>query len=294
VTNPYFIDEPSIISFSGGRTSAYMLWRVLQAHDGVLPDCVKVLFANTGKEMPETLDFVRNCGEQWGVDIVWLERSVRSEVDETKKYGKTYKYETKVVNYETASRSGEPFAQLIAARAYAPNAVARFCTVDLKIRAIEQYCVQFEDFEDGWQALIGIRADEERRAAKMHGTKEGKQDRFLPLWLDGVTRFDVSDFWNAQNFDLGLPNIGGTTPFGNCDLCFLKGHTRKLSIIRERPDLADWWIEQEASLSKQVGSAAYFRADQPSYATMKMIATDQGNLFDKFDDDDSMSCFCGD
>ena len=62
--DPYFIKEPAAISFSGGRTSAYMLWRVLQAHGGTLPDHIKVVFANTGKEMPETLDFVRDCGEQ--------------------------------------------------------------------------------------------------------------------------------------------------------------------------------------------------------------------------------------
>jgi predicted phosphoadenosine phosphosulfate sulfurtransferase len=40
---------PTCISFSGGRTSAYLLWRVLQAHGGKLPDDAQVLFANTGK-----------------------------------------------------------------------------------------------------------------------------------------------------------------------------------------------------------------------------------------------------
>ena len=75
--NPYVINEPAVISFSGGRTYAYMLYKILEAHGGTLPDHVKVCFANTGKEMPETLDFVRDCGEQWGVDIVWLECRAR-------------------------------------------------------------------------------------------------------------------------------------------------------------------------------------------------------------------------
>lgn len=32
-----------------------------------------VVFANTGKERPETLDFVQECAERWDVPIPWLE-----------------------------------------------------------------------------------------------------------------------------------------------------------------------------------------------------------------------------
>ncbi len=50
-----------------------MLRKVLDAYDGCLPENIKVCFANTGKEMPETLDFVRDCAKKWNIDIVWLE-----------------------------------------------------------------------------------------------------------------------------------------------------------------------------------------------------------------------------
>lgn len=53
--NPFQITEPTCISFSGGRTSAYMLWRVLQAHDGKLPDEAVVCFANTGMEASKAI-----------------------------------------------------------------------------------------------------------------------------------------------------------------------------------------------------------------------------------------------
>src|SRR5690606_21274192 len=69
--NPYLITGPAIISFSGGRTSRYMLKHIIDAHGGTLPDDVVVCFANTGKEMPETLDFVLRTEQEYGCPIVW-------------------------------------------------------------------------------------------------------------------------------------------------------------------------------------------------------------------------------
>ena len=111
---------PTCISFSGGRTSGYMLWLTLQAHGEKLPDDTHVVFANTGKEEEATLRFVRDCAERWGVPIVWVE--YRPDGD-----GWT------TVDFHTASRNGEPFDALIRKRNYLPNPVARFCTVELKI-----------------------------------------------------------------------------------------------------------------------------------------------------------------
>jgi 3'-phosphoadenosine 5'-phosphosulfate sulfotransferase (PAPS reductase)/FAD synthetase len=71
--NPYLITGPALISFSGGRTSAYMLHEILKAHDGQLPPDVVVAFANTGKEREETLRFVHECGVRWNVKIRWVE-----------------------------------------------------------------------------------------------------------------------------------------------------------------------------------------------------------------------------
>lgn len=287
-TDYYKINEPAVISFSGGRTSAYMLWRILDAYDGVLPDYIKICFANTGKEMPETLDFVKKCADEWNVEIVWLERYAELSPPGSKN---KFTYTTKVVNPEDAAQNGEPFLQLIKAKRYAPNPVARFCTVELKIRAISEWLKSI-GFETPYVGFIGIRADEQRRAAKMQGTVESGQERYLPLYLNGITKEHVYEFWQKNSFDLKLPNNRGTTDWGNCDLCFLKGLSKKMAIIRERPELADWWIEAEKKLSADVGKGAYFRADQPSYEDMKIIATTQ-SVFD-FGDDQTIPCFCGD
>ena len=72
----YKIPTPAVISFSGGRTSAFMLKQILNAYGGTLPKDIKVCFANTGKELPETLDFVHEVETMWDVDIHWLELEI--------------------------------------------------------------------------------------------------------------------------------------------------------------------------------------------------------------------------
>ena len=269
------------MSFSGGRTSAYMLYRTIKAHNGKLPDYVKVCFANTGKEMPQTLDFVNNCSINWGVKIHWLEYDGRVQ----KENSKNYQYFWKEVDYATASRNGQPFAKLIQDVGQLPNPLNRMCSGQMKIRTINRF-LQTQGFNSPYQAMIGIRADEVRRARKMLGSVSDGSEKMLPLYEDGISKEDVGKFWKEQSFDLELPNHNGVTDWGNCDLCFLKGRSKRLSIMQQRPDLADWWIEQE---NKQND---YFNRLELGYEQIRIIATDQQG-FD-FGDDDSISCFCGD
>jgi len=275
--DPFIIDEPTCISFSGGRTSAYLLWRVLQSNGG-LPDQAIVCFANTGKEEEATLEFVRDCGINWGVKIHWLEYQ---DAEKTKD-------RFKVVDFETASRNGEPFEQLIIKKKYLPNPVTRFCTIELKIRTIHRYLksIGWDDHNET-QDWMGIRADEMRRAAKVDRSR-------VPLVTAGITAADVGRFWKAHSFDLKLSNIGGKTLHGNCDLCFLKGGNIILSLIAEKPDRAVWWAKMETMVQSSklaTGDGGRFRNDRPSYAAMAKFTDEQATLFT---DEESISCFCGD
>lgn len=278
--SPYEILEPTCISFSGGRTSAYMLWRVLEAHGGKLPEDAIVCFANTGKEDEATLKFVHDCETNWNVPIVWLEYT---DADEPKDRWKQ-------VTYETASRDGEPFEAVIRKKCYLPNPVTRFCTIEMKIRTIANYlfhigmCEKRSHGEN--MAWVGIRADEPRRAAKI------PRDR-TPLVAAGVTKEMVGEFWRNQSFDLELPNINGVTYHGNCDLCFLKGASQTMSLIQEKPERAIWWagMENQAKNFCEKVSGQVFRQDRANYADMMKFAQDQTDFFG---DDESISCFCGD
>ncbi len=271
--NPYLINEPTCISFSGGRTSAYMLYQILHANNG-LPDEAVVCFANTGKEEEATLRFVQDCSEHWGVHIYWLEYRDNEQRFE-------------VVSYETASRKGEPFEALILKKKYLPNPVTRFCTIEMKIRTISKFCKWMGLDIGESDAWVGIRADEPRRVAKIG------IDR-LPLVKAGITAKDIGAFWKAQPFDLGLPNINGKTMHGNCDLCFLKGGSQVVSLIAEKPERAIWWAKMEslvASVNVQShDGTAKFRKDRPSYQDMMNFTIDQADMFT----DESIGCFCGD
>jgi len=270
--NPYKIEGPAIISFSGGRTSGFMLKQILDAHGGKLPDDVLVSFQNTGKEMPQTLDFIQECSERWDVPIVWLEYRVNE----------TNKPTFAVVDHATASRCGEPLEAVIRKRKYLPNQVARFCTGETKVLTLQRYAKSI-GMKD-WDNVVGIRADEPRRIATMRT----KDNYLVPLADDGVTKYEILDFWFRQPFNLELPTVNGTTPKGNCDLCYLKGAKTIMGIIREEPHLADWWSEME----KQIG--ATFRPDRPSYGKMKEMVQNQGDLFSKLPDDETIPCMCTD
>jgi len=274
-----------------------MLWRILQAHGGKLPEDVVVCFANTGKEMPETLDFVQECSERWAVPITWLEFYADKPFEPK---DSVLANAWRVVDHRSASRNGEPFSMLLdnALVSSIPNPVARQCTVQLKIRTIERYIKKTIGWDE-WISVIGIRADEPYRAAKLRANPSGGrsgQYRIAPLVDCGVTAAEVGEFWLRQPFDLRLPNMGGKTMHGNCDLCFLKGADQVQSLIREQPERAKWWIraeERSEEIRGNVGFVSRFRKDRPSYAAMHKMALAQGEIF-AFDDEALQDCACTD
>ena len=212
------------INFSGGRTSGFMLHEILSAN-GNLPERCEVVFANTGREMPETLDFVNECSVNWNVPITWLEY----EVIEGKPNFKT-------VSHNSASRDGKPFETLINHCRRLPSPYQRFCTKELKVNTMRRYAKQKN--WNKWTTAIGIRADESHRALVKDDSKE---TCWYPLNDANVSEKDVLSFWRKQKFDLRV--IKG---FGNCDGCFLKSERNLATLWKLYPERAKWWAKQES------------------------------------------------
>jgi 3'-phosphoadenosine 5'-phosphosulfate sulfotransferase (PAPS reductase)/FAD synthetase len=224
------------------------------------------------------LKFVQACADNWNVLITWIEYQ-----KELPGY--------KVVTFETASRTGQPFEEMLFNKQYLPSPVMRFCTTELKIRPMAKYLFDIGITETKSQgetaAMIGIRADEQRRAAKIADKSR------LPLVTAGVTKHDVSAFWRNQSFDLELPNNNGVTMHGNCDLCYLKPTHQVLSLIAEKPERAKWWARMEAThTNKAINQGGLFRKDRPNYAALAKYAASQHDMFDQ--NEEAISCFCGD
>jgi 3'-phosphoadenosine 5'-phosphosulfate sulfotransferase (PAPS reductase)/FAD synthetase len=280
----YFkIEGPAIISFSGGRTSGYMLWRILMSNGGILPKDVHCIFANTGKEMQETLDFVNDCSINWNVPITWIEYKETPIAKE--------RWHT--VSYETASRFGEPFEAIIKIKNYLPNSLARFCTSELKVIPIKRYSQQVLNFKE-WDMIIGFRADEPRRVAKLSNPSKEPFDRLAPLASAGINTAEILEFWKNSSFDLNLPSVDGKTVGGNCDMCFLKGAAKIKGLIKDNPSSVTWWIAQENRIvsDKYPDGFAKFRMDRKSYKSLSDDALISEEI--PYSDDELTECNCTD
>lgn len=223
---------------------------------------------NTGKEREETLRFVHKCASRWNVKVHWVE-------------WREGKPGFKEVDFNLASRFGEPFAALIAKKQYLPNAVTRFCTQELKIRPMRDFCRSLG--WDRWINVIGLRYDEGMRVLKALGRNDDGKERFsvaMPLSRAHITKRDIMLFWlgaNAdpkrltnslpQGFDLGLSDHEG-----NCDLCFLKGRSKLAAIMRDQPGLEAWWINEENVLEARF-------VTERSYSSILQQVNDQDDFF---------------
>lgn len=230
-----------LVSFSGGQTSAYMTkWCIDNLSNQYE---IVVVFANTGKEREETLQFVNECDKRWNFNTVWVE----AVVDPEKGKGTSFK----VVTFETASRNGEPFERVIQKYGI-PNSAFPHCTRELKTRPIHKYIKSL-----GWKryyTAIGIRKDEVDRIDKNY-----KKNRFvypfIALNMKPSDKIDVNIFWLTQDFRLNLKGYEG-----NCDLCWKKSDRKILSLLLENPNRAEWWDEMQKKYGK--GQYHFFRKNR--------------------------------
>lgn len=229
---------PSFAGISGGRTSAMMA--------ALLDPKVILCFENTGREHEATLQFLLRLEEALGRRIFWLEwRPPPRRGDPPKMFG------FEVVTYETAhKRSGALFEGLLEALAdyratkgkppIVPHQGLRICTAYLKHRvqrAFMRACGV--DIDDPQEQILGLRADEPARVARLTELETRARSYRAPLSAAGIAKLDVHRLWSRQPFDLEIEHDRQ----GNCGACFLKDDADRSRVLGEEWCDADWWID---------------------------------------------------
>lgn len=208
-----------LVSFSGGETSAYMaqwLWKHKQDEYEMV-----FVFANTGQENEETLEFVEKCSKFFGFPVVWVEGVF------SKKYGVGAK--SKVVNFSTADRDGKVFEEMISVYSI-PNIANPQCTKELKANPINHYARHVLKWKTFYTA-IGIRSDESDRINR----KAKKLKLIYPLInnkMQPMTKPKINFFWKLQPFRLELKGYQG-----NCKWCWKKNIKKLQRIAYENPEV---------------------------------------------------------
>ena len=218
-----------VCTFSGGRTSAFM-GKFLLEYDKYKSFDKLFIFCNTGKEDEKTLEFIDKCDKEWNLNIVWIETKIN------KQKGKGTDF--KVVDFKTASRNGEPFSDMLDVYPM-PTVMGSNCTRELKLTPMNKYIKSL-----GYKNVItamGIRYDERHRKSNT-----AKQKGLVYPLIDDILVDEqmIRNWWDTQTFDLELKDYQG-----NCDLCFKKSERKRLTIIKENPKTAQWWLDMEAKHS---------------------------------------------
>ena len=229
--------KKGLISFSGGETSAFMLWWLLQNKSDEYD--FTVVFANTGRENGQSLQFVKRCGEHFNCEIVWLEAVIHPQYNK----GTTHRivtFETATRNQDWKLRNNTPFEEMVKKYGLA-NISARFSTRELKERPIHSYMKSLGFKKWQYETFIGIRVDEFDR---MSSKKSQYKLRYPLVSWKPFTKQHVNFWWMQMPFRLELQGWEG-----NCITCYKKNLDKLIQIMIDD----SWKFEFDEYLETKYG-----------------------------------------
>lgn len=253
-----------LITVSGGKTSGFM---AVYCKERYKDDNLLFCFANTGKELPQTYEFLKNIEAHFDIPIVWLEADVNPEK------GKGTGYT--VTGYDSAKKNGEPFESVI--KKYGlPSKLYRHCTRELKEAPVHSFAKEY--FSGDYLTAIGIRADEQSRLSKKPGI-------IYPLAEINISKQFINDWWSKQPFNLELSESQG-----NCDFCFLKSKRKRINLLKGGLDVS-WWSDME----QRYGDERRPMMDVRNGVTVQDLVrlSEVQNLQMDLSFDFETNCFCG-
>ncbi|EET2705466.1 phosphoadenosine phosphosulfate reductase family protein, partial [Escherichia coli] len=142
-----------VVSFSGGRTSAYLVHLMEQRRKA--GENVHYILMDTGCEHPLTYRFIREVVKFWDIPLTVLQVDINPELGQPNGYTE---WEPKDI--QTRMPVLKPFMDMV--KKYGtPYIGGAFCTDRLKLTPFTKYCD--DHFGQGnYITWLGIRADEPR------------------------------------------------------------------------------------------------------------------------------------
>ncbi len=207
-----------VVSFSGGRTSAYLVHLMEQRRINEDLD-VRYIYMDTGAEHPKTYEFIKNVVSHFGINLTCLRVVVNPELGQGNSY--------EVIPVSEIKHDLEPWKAIV--KKYGlPYPAGAFCTREMKFNPVTKYC---KDNFDEYTTWIGIRVDEQNRLRLKDGIN----------YLADISDFekdDINHWWSKQPFDLNIPEH-----LGNCVFCIKKSVNKIALAARDEPMLAKQFID---------------------------------------------------
>ncbi|EGV16210.1 phosphoadenosine phosphosulfate reductase family protein [Thiocapsa marina] len=190
-----------LLGLSGGKDSSAL---AIYLRDRI-PE-MEYFFADTGAELPETLEYIDLLEDYLGKPIAKL--NARRDFD----------YYLKLHNN------------------YLPSPRQRWCTINLKLLPFENYVGNDEVI-----SYIAIRADEPSRAGYL-STKPNIKTCF-PFKDDGLNKEDITQI--LEESGLGLPKYYSWRSRSGCYFCFFQRREEWVGLKKHHPDLYERAKEYE-------------------------------------------------
>jgi 3'-phosphoadenosine 5'-phosphosulfate sulfotransferase (PAPS reductase)/FAD synthetase len=212
-----------VCTVSAGYSSMMMAIKIKEWYPN---DTIIYLFANTGMEDERSLQFLKECSDYYGLDIIYLEPILNT------KKGKGTNY--KVVKFEELDRTGWFFELGISIYGI-PSRANKWCNRELKLIPMTKFSNDYFGFNN-WCVALGIRIDEMDRFSENYKIN----NLFYPLVENKIDSRERNKFWSTQSIKLNIKAYEG-----NCTMCFEKSDRKRMTIANEYPDKVIWWDKME-------------------------------------------------
>ena len=200
-----------VVSFSGGRTSAYLCKLMIEKFGR---ENVDFIYMDTGAEHTKTYEFIRNVNREFNLNLICLRG------DFSKPLGGGVGYS--VVDISSANPDLTPFKKMIG-KYGVPYIGGMFCTDRMKLKPFKKYCDD-KYGKKNYETWLGIRADEPKRL-----TPKPLIKYMAEICED--EKEDVLNWWSKMPFDLGLDEWSG-----NCEFCPKKSNLKLAASQRDSPE----------------------------------------------------------